>query len=112
MFELRQSEINGNGVFCTQDIPLGTEIGIWCCTDISKGVRTLYNEGMSCNWYETEILGRYCNHSLTANTSLVINEDELILVSNGISKDEEILTDYNWVTEHIGFIVDTNTFED
>ena len=46
MFELRESEINGNGVFSIQDIPLGTELGIWCCKNVSKGVRYLFNEGM------------------------------------------------------------------
>lgn len=111
MIELRESQINGIGVFATQDIPLGTEIGIWCCTDISKGVRTLYNEGMSCKWYETAMLGRYCNHSLTPNTSVLANKNELILVSNGIAKDEEIVANYNWATEHIGFIVDTTSID-
>ena len=111
MLELRESQINGKGVFATEDIPVGTEIGVWCCTDKKNAVRVLYNEGMSCNWYETAMLGRYCNHSLTPNTSVLANENELILISNGISKDEEILTDYNWSTEHIGFIVDTTSID-
>ena len=75
MFELRQSDINGTGVFATQDIPSGTELGIWCCKDVSKGVRYLYNEGMECKWYETAILGRYCNNSDSPNTSLIVNEE-------------------------------------
>jgi SET domain-containing protein len=111
MIEIKESQINGNGVFSTEDIPSGTEIGIWCSTDISKGVRTLYNEGMSCNWYETAILGRYCNHSLTPNTSVLANENELILVSNGINKDEEIIANYNWATEHTGYILDTTSID-
>ena len=111
MIEIKESTIHGKGVFATQDIPLNTEIGIWCCTDISKGVRVLYNGGMSSSWYETAMLGRYCNHSLTPNTSVIANEKELILISNGISKDEEILVNYNWVTEHIGFIVDTTNID-
>ena len=108
MFELRESEINGNGVFSTQDIPLGTEIGVWCCKDGSRGVRYLYNEGMECKWYETAILGRYCNHSSTPNTSVTKTDDKLILVSNGILTGEEILTNYNWVTEYIGYNIDTS----
>lgn len=111
MIEIRESQINGKSVFATEDIPLDIEIGIWCCKDASKGVRLLYNKGMCCYWYETEILGRYCNHSLTPNTSVIANENELILISNGISKDEEILVNYNWVTEHIGFIVDTSSMD-
>jgi hypothetical protein len=105
MFELRQSDINGTGVFATQDIPSGTELGIWCCKDISKGVRYLYNEGMECKWYETAILGRYCNNSDSPNTSLIVNEDSLILVSSEILSGEEILAKYTWVTEHIGYIL-------
>jgi hypothetical protein len=108
MFELRESDVNGTGVFATQDIPSGTELGIWCCKDVSKGVRYLFNEGMECKWYETAILGRYCNHSSTPNTSVTKNNDELILISNGILNGEEILTNYNWATEHIGYNIDTS----
>jgi hypothetical protein len=111
MIELRESQINGTGVFATQDIPENIAIGKWCSKTYEVGGRYLYNEGMDCKWYETPMLGRYCNHSLTPNTSLVVNEDELILVSNGISKDEEILANYNWSTEHIGFIVDTTSID-
>jgi hypothetical protein len=111
MFELRESQIHGNGVFATEDIPSGTEIGIWCCTDKKNTVTLLYNEGMSTNWYETAILGRYCNHSIIPNTSVLANENELILVSNGIAKDEEVVANYNWATEHIGFIVDTTSID-
>ena len=111
MIEIKESTIHGKGVFATEDITSGTEIGIWCCTDKKNTVRILYNKGMSCVWYETAMLGRYCNHSLTPNTSVIANEKELILISNGISKDEEILVNYNWVTEHIGFIVDTSSMD-
>lgn len=105
MFELRESDVNGTGVFATQDIPSGTELGIWCCKDVSKGVRYLYNEGMECKWYETAILGRYCNHSDSPNTSLIVNEDSLILVSSEILSGQEILANYTWATEHIGYIL-------
>ena len=108
MIELRESQINGNGVFTTEDIPNGIEIGVWCTKDSSKGVRYLYNEGMECKWYETSILGRYCNHNNSPNTSILVNENELILISNGILTGEEILTNYNWTTEHIGYIIDTS----
>jgi hypothetical protein len=111
MFELRQSEVNGNGVFATQDIPAETVIGVWCTKDIKQGVRFLYNEGMECRWYETAILGRYCNHSLTPNTSLIVTDSDLTLVSNGILEGEEIITNYNWVTEHIGYIIDTTNID-
>ena len=105
MFELRDSEINGKGVFATEDIPNGITLGVWCTKNAKKGVRYLYNEGMECNWYETEILGRWCNHSNTPNISINASESELLLVSNGILSGDEILVNYSWVTEHTGFIV-------
>lgn len=105
MFELKESEINGTGIFATEYIAENTIIGTWCTKDRTQGIRFLFNEGMECIWYETEILGRYCNHNISPNTYIQVNSSDLVLISKGILKDEEILTNYNWVKEYIGFNV-------
>ena len=110
MIEIRESDINGKGVFATEDIPSGAEIGIWCCTEKRNTVRVLYNEGMSCAWYETAILGRYCNHSNTPNTEMLISENSISLLSKGIMANEEILVDYKWCEMITGYKVDLSGF--
>ncbi|MNQ89722.1 SET domain protein [compost metagenome] len=60
-------------------------------------------------WWETDDLGRYCNHSLTPNTTVVSQGDKLELKANRkIEYGEEVLVDYRKITEFTGYIPEIN----
>lgn len=100
MFEIRESDINGKGIFATKDISEGTEIGIWISEKPSKDCRYLIKD----QWYENYPLGRYCNHSEEPNTGIRTKGPDIVLESCGIEAGQEILTNYWWCADISGFI--------
>ena len=76
-YEVRESDIDGLGVFALQDLD----------GDVGKF--------KSDEWYT---LGRYTNHSATPNCKCFLLNDTLILKGK-VSKDEEITVDYFQVRE-------------
>jgi SET domain-containing protein len=45
--------------------------------------------------YETDILGRYCNHSTDSNTSFIYENDSILLYANtDINIGDEIVVNY------------------
>jgi SET domain-containing protein len=74
-----------------------------------KGAGILHQEHMDKKWWETSDLGRYCNHSLTPNTTVIYPDDRLELKANRkIESGEEILVYYRKVTEFTGYIPKIN----
>lgn len=67
----------------TQKILINETIGIWVIDKpMSNKSRYLFQKQMSKAWWETDDLGRYCNHSLTPNTIVVFEENQLVLKAN------------------------------
>ncbi len=95
-FIKKESGIDQIGVFVEKDYSPGETIGIYVTSDINSELRCRYlsDVNMDKTWYETKILGRWVNHSETPNTTVVMNPNEIILKSKGISKDEEITVNY------------------
>ncbi|WP_428232478.1 SET domain-containing protein-lysine N-methyltransferase [Flavobacterium sp.] len=85
-------------------------IGTWVTAKAtSDKSRYLFQKHMSKIWWETDDLGRYCNHSLTPNTTVVFQENQLILKANRkIEYGEEILVDYRKITNYTGYIPTIN----
>ena len=102
--------INGLGIIATEYIPKNTIIGIWLSKNRISNNRVLYQEGMTSMWYEYPELGRYCNHSILPNTYYIINDVDVIIVSNEIQKGSEIFVNYNWCTDITGYQVNTLNF--
>lgn len=98
----QSSQYESQGVFTDIPIKEGELIGIW----VSKQPigRRLYQEGMKETWYESQVLGRYVNHSETPNTLIQLQEDALVLYSKGISKEEEIIANYLELQKLIGYV--------
>lgn len=92
------------------DIDRDELIGIWVThKPTSKDSRYLLQKQMSKSWWETDDLGRYCNHSNTPNTYVSYHSDKLELKAiREIKEQEELLVDYRKLTEIIGFIPDLN----
>jgi len=109
-YELKESKINKQGIFTTTQYPKNIEIGLYVSTSCEKGVRYLFKPPVETQWYEIGMLGRYCNHSDNPNTHFSRIDNDIFLISNGISENEEITSDYNIVSEMINFPMDTTKF--
>lgn len=102
MLEIKQSQLcESNGVFSDTPLPEGEVVGIWASK--STVGRKLFQKSMKEPWYESQVLGRYANHSLTPNTEVFLENDNLFLRSKGIKIDEEITVDYTVLKDLIGY---------
>lgn len=99
MYCIKLGVEKGYSVFATKVFKKNDVIGEYLSSTYNEIGRQLYN-GM----YETNILGRYCNHSDIPNTKLVkINEDTVILVATTeIQNGCEIVVDYKEVEVIVG----------
>ena len=63
---------------------------------------------MSEPWYESQVLGRYANHSDSPNTEFRLNGDSLFLYSTGIEANCEITVDYSNCENLLGYKANIN----
>lgn len=107
MLEIKKSQLcESNGVYSDIFLQEGEIIGIWA-SKFPIG-RKLIQESMVEPWYESVVLGRYTNHSLTPNTFPKIEGDKIFLYSRGIEPGEEITADYTTLNELIGYSANVN----
>lgn len=98
-YEKGISELHGYGIIASENYSKDELIGTWCSKTPSGVGRRLNSE-----WYESNLIGRYCNHSLTPNTYYkIINGDTLLYAKNKILISDEITVDYVWAYEITGF---------
>lgn len=95
MYSIKKSEIHGKGIIADRSISEGVIIGEWITLKPDPDFRRL-----SDHHYETDPIGRYCNHSDSPNTEIMTTVFGIYLVSKGIDKDEEITVDYR-IAENI-----------
>lgn len=109
-FEICKDNSKNNKI-CSLKIILKNEIiGVWV-TDkpTSTQSRFLFQEQMQKKWWETDDLGRYCNHSEKPNTSVIYSPGKLELkASRTIQKGEEILVNYKEITRYTGYVPETD----
>lgn len=60
------------------------------------------------NKVESQVLGRYANHSDSPNTEVRLNGDSLFLYSTGIEANCEITVDYSNSENLIGYKANTS----
>ena len=102
MLEIKQSQLcKGRGVFSDTPLPQGEVVGIWASKSMIG--RKLFQKSMKEPWYESQVLGRYTNHSLTPNTEVFLENDNLFLRSKGIKINEEITVNYTILEKLIGY---------
>jgi hypothetical protein len=86
------TNINGVSVFANKKFVYGEVIGEYVVLSNNGNGRKLHN-GM----YESDILGRYCNHNTISNTNLIETKNNtIILITNeDINIGDEITTNYS-----------------
>lgn len=110
MFKLKKSKLFGEGIFTNVNLKKDERIGIW----ITKNTECASRRLPQTDWFETSDFGRFCNHSGIPNTYFRLESDfmEVVLYSNGIKKDEEILVNYMDAQKITGFKVNLSFIND
>lgn len=92
-FEVKDSEIHGQGAFAIQDFGLGDEIGLALKLKIDDEATRVYDR---------TLLGRKVNHSGTCNSEVQKIGDNFYLIAKFyIPTGEEITADYGRFTEKL-----------
>jgi len=88
MYEIRESKIQGKGVFAKSDIPKNFNLGI--------AFKKINDTGNPDDDYERTKLGEYVNHSSVKNnlSYLADNKDIFFIAKNNIKREEELLINY------------------
>lgn len=109
-YKINKEDLTNIKITATQDILPNESIGIWVIDKpMSANSRYLFQNHMPKKWWETDDLGRYCNHSLTPNSIVCLHNDKVELKAKTlIQNGTEILIDYRAITECIGYIPDLN----
>ncbi|AOC93732.1 SET domain protein [Flavobacterium anhuiense] len=109
-YKINTEDLTNIKITAIQDILPYESIGIWVIDKpMSDNSRYLFQNQMQKKWWETDDLGRYCNHSLTPNTIVCLQNDRVELIAKiPIQKETEILVDYRTITECIGYIPNLN----
>ncbi|WP_149208237.1 SET domain-containing protein [Flavobacterium johnsoniae] len=108
-FIINKNDPYNNKICSIRNIDKNEVIGVWVIDKpISKRSRCLFQSHMSKKWWETDDLGRFCNHSFYPNTILINYTGKLILKARQqIQNGEEISVDYTEITKFIGYIPNT-----
>ncbi|WP_347049434.1 SET domain-containing protein [Flavobacterium olei] len=109
-YKINREDLTNIKITAIEDILPNESIGIWVSTiPMGNKSRYLFQCNMPKKWYETDDLGRYCNHSPTPNTVVDKIHDNLELTARiTILSGMEIFVDYKQITEHTGYIPDIN----
>ena len=95
---IKKTPKKGYSLFSKKEINKNEEIGKL----ISKTQKNNERE-LSKGFFETNIIGRYINHSNNPNTKAKSKNDEYFLVSiKHIKKDQEITIDYGLIEKILG----------
>ncbi|MCM0665991.1 SET domain-containing protein-lysine N-methyltransferase [Flavobacterium tyrosinilyticum] len=105
-FRINTEDPTNNKIHSVKNIPINEFIGIWV-TDkpTSKKSRCLFQPQMLKKWWETDDLGRFCNHSFDPNTIIIPYPNKLMLKAcKMIKSNEEITVDYREITRFTGYL--------
>jgi predicted transcriptional regulator len=92
-------------IIANESITADEVIGLWVTDYKTERCRVLWQQSMIKSWYETNDLGRYCNHDDVGNVTVELRGNEIVLISKGISANEEILVNYKMVEQLTGYKV-------
>jgi hypothetical protein len=96
---IKQIPNKGYGVITKGKIGKGEEIGM-----ILSKEQGMIGRKIKKNAYETDVLGRFCNHSSNPNTKFDMRDGEVYLISTkDIGDGEEITHNYGELEKLLGF---------
>ena len=103
LFYIEEVPKKGMSLFSNRDVKKGEEVG----KHLSK-TKTLNGRQID-NFWETDVIGRYANHSSKPNTKAIVRDGEVFLIAvRDINKDEEITINYSSIEKMLG--VDKGSF--
>lgn len=104
-YEINRSDVANTKITAITEIQVGDYIGTWVTKEpINELCLYLLQEHMDKKWWETDDLGRYCNHSSPPNTIVISTGNKLELIScKKIQVGEEVLVDCRKVIEFTGY---------
>ena len=103
LFYIEDSPTKGKSLFSNRSFKKGEEVGKY----LSK-TKTLNGRQIDDLW-ETDVIGRYVNHSSKPNTKAIRKNGEVFLTAvRDINKDEEITLNYSSIEKMLG--VDKGSF--
>jgi hypothetical protein len=103
LFYIEDTPTKGKSLFSNRSFKKGEEVGKY----LSK-TKTLNGRQIDDLW-ETDVIGRYVNHSSKPNTKAIRKNGEVFLTAvRDINKDEEITVNYSSIEKMLG--VDKGSF--
>ena len=103
LFYIEDSPTKGKSLFSNRSFKKGEEVGKY----LSK-TKTLNGRQIDDLW-ETDVIGRYANHSSKPNTKAIKKNGEVILIAvRDIDKDQEVTLEYGSIEKMLG--VDKGSF--
>jgi hypothetical protein len=103
LFYIEDTPTKGKSLFSNRSFKKGEEVGKY----LSK-TKTLNGRQID-NFWETDVIGRYANHSSKPNTKAIRKNGEVFLTAvRDINKDEEITLNYSSIEKMLG--VDKGSF--
>jgi hypothetical protein len=97
-FKIEKTPRKGYSLFSTKDFKKGDKVGVVLSTTPSKKGRNIHD-----GWYETDMIGRYINHSGKPNTELKKNGEEVLLyATRDINGGDEVTVHYGDVEKLLG----------
>ena len=107
-FEVINTLKKGQSLFSKKKFKKGEKVGTLLSTTPSKNGREI-QEGL----YETNVIGRYINHSSKPNTEARKDGKEVVLYSiKDINEGDEILVDYSTIEKMLGVLPGTYLEDD
>lgn len=102
-FDVINTLKKGQSLFSKKKFKKGDKVGTLLSTTPSKNGREV-QEGL----YETNVIGRYINHSSKPNTEARKDGKEVVLYSiKDINEGDEILVDYSTIEKMLGVLPGT-----
>lgn len=107
-FDVINTLKKGQSLFSKKKFKKGEKVGTLLSTTPSKNGREV-QEGL----YETNVIGRYINHSSKPNTEARKDGKEVVLYSiKDINEGDEILVDYSTIEKMLGVLPGTYLEDD
>jgi len=98
-FLVKKIPIKGYSLFSKKNLQEGQRVGKLLTKKAGEIGRKLNEE-----FYETDMIGRYINHSFRPNTLAKLHEGEYhLFATQKINQGDEITVDYSTIEEMLGF---------